>query len=613
MKVLGISCFYHDSAACLVEDGNILAAAQEERFTRIKHDPSFPSHSIRYCLESTNTKVSDITKVVYYEKPFRTFKRLIVTYSSVFPRGSWSFANAMSEWIPNKLRIKATICKEMKKISPLPDTSSLEIEFCEHHLSHASSAFFPSPFAESLILCMDGVGEWATTSAWIGSGSSIKLLWEIDFPHSLGLLYSAFTYFCGFKVNSGEYKLMGLAPYGEDKYSSLILDEIVSLTKDGKFKLNMAYFKYHRSSKMTTSKFSKLFDMHPRQRESELTQPYMDLAASIQVVTEKIVHHVASNLKSKYSISNLCLSGGVALNCVSNGKLLKSKLFDQIWIQPASGDAGSALGAALYSTYSSGQKRIIRLPDSMRGSLLGPKFSNNDIKHYLDLQDAKYTYYDEFLIYKVLANYIDDGKVIGWFNGHMEFGPRALGGRSIIGDPRNVQMQKNMNLKIKYRESFRPFAPSVMEKYAPNLFNIDSSSPYMLIVTDVSDNIKVDSSSDDKHCQVRGLDKLSVKRSTLQAITHVDFSARVQTVDQHTNPRYFKLIEAFNELTGCPCIINTSFNVRGEPIVCTPADAYRCFRRTEMDVLVLENYVMLKEDQPIQNDDESWLNEFELD
>ena len=614
--ILGISCFYHDSAAALIQEGNILAAVQEERFTRKKHDSSFPINAIRYCLESQNINLNDISSIVYYEKPLLTFERLLETYLSTAPRGSRSFISAMQVWIKEKLFLKAEIKKQLKslqkELSSENEPKIPGLYFTEHHQSHAAAAFYPSPFDKAAILCMDGVGEWATTSAWIGNGNKIKPLWEISFPHSLGLLYSAFTYYCGFKVNSGEYKLMGLAPYGKPKYVETIKNNLIDIKDDGTFKLDISYFKFHRGFRMTSNKFNELFGNFPRKSETYLSQFHMDLAASIQEVTEEIVIKISKTLKKETGLENLCLAGGVALNCVANGKLLKENIFSNIWIQPASGDAGSALGAALMGWYeNSNNPRIIDQNDSMKGTFLGCEFSNEEIKTYLREINANFEELADEVLFEKLANILDEGKVIGWFNGPMEFGPRALGGRSIIGDPRNKEMQSVMNLKIKYRESFRPFAPSVLLEDVSNQFELDTKSPYMLFVAPLKKELCKEVTSDQK--KLFGIEKLNISRSSLPAITHVDYSARIQTVSKETNPRYYALINAFKRKTGCPTIINTSFNVRGEPIVCSPQDAYRCFMRTNMDVLVLQNQLLFKNQQSRIEKDDSWMQDFELD
>ena len=613
--ILGISCYYHDSAAALLKNGEIITAAQEERFSRKKHDSSFPKNAVNFCLKSQGISLSDVQKIVYYEKPFLTFERLLETYLGTAPRGGRSFVTSMQVWLKEKLFLKTELKKNLQAVQDSSGSQSSKIPillFSEHHLSHAAAAFYPSPFEESAVLCMDGVGEWATTSAWIGKGKDIEPLWQISFPHSLGLLYSAFTYYCGFKVNSGEYKLMGLAPYGESRFVDIIKDNLIDIKEDGTFRLDISYFKYHRGFRMTGRKFNKLFGREPRQRETELTQFHMDLAASIQVVTEEIVLKLARSLREETGIKNLCLAGGVALNCVANGKLLKEKVFDDIWIQPASGDAGSALGAALVGWHQDQeQERVVNPNDSMKGTYLGPEFSNEDIINYLDQIKAPFQTHSDPELFELLAKELDEGHVIGWFNGPMEFGPRALGGRSIIGDPRNKKMQSVMNLKIKYRESFRPFAPSVLEEDVSNQFEMNVKSPYMLFVASVKKELCKDIKEEEK--KLFGIEKLSIPRSSLPAITHVDYSARVQTVTKTTNSRYYNLISAFKKKTGCPTIVNTSFNIRGEPIVCTPQDAYRCFMRTEMDILVLQNQILFKSQQPKVEKDETWAREFELD
>ncbi len=614
--ILGISCYYHDSAAALISNGEVLSAAQEERFSRKKHDSGFPKNAIKFCLESQNIDLRDVDYIVYYEKPFLTFERLLETYLSEAPRGIRSFISAMQVWIKEKLLLKNELKKQFKIIQNIlvPNQKFVipKLLFSEHHLSHAAAAFYPSPFEEAAILCMDGVGEWATTSAWIGKKNKIKPLWEISFPHSLGLLYSAFTYYCGFKVNSGEYKLMGLAPYGEPKYAEIIKNNLIDIKSDGTSKLNISYFKYHRGFRMTSSKFNKLFGSEPRLKEKPITQFHMDLAASIQKVTEEIVIKIAGSIREETGIKNICLAGGVALNCVANGKLLREKIFDDIWIQPASGDAGSALGAALFVWHDYMKNdRLINPNDSMKGTYLGCSFSNEEIIKYLNKINATFHTSTDENIFDQVAKFIDEGKVIGWLNGRMEFGPRALGGRSIIGDPRSMEMQSVMNLKIKYRESFRPFAPSVLEEDVSNQFQIKSKSPYMLLVAPLRKEHCIEIEKQEK--KLFGIQKLNLKRSNLPAITHVDYSARVQTVSKKTNPRYYKLIEAFKRRTGCPVIVNTSFNVRGEPIVCSPQDAYRCFMRTEMDILVLENQILFKSEQPTEEKDETWKQKFELD
>ncbi len=614
--ILGISCFYHDSAAVLLRDGEIIKAVQEERFSRKKHDSRFPKNAILYCLQSENIDLRNIENIVYYEKPLLTFERLLETYLGTAPRGGRSFVSAMQVWLKEKLFLKSVLKKELYKVQKLISNQSKidlpQLLFAEHHQSHAAAAFFPSPFDEAIILCMDGVGEWATTSTWIGKNNVIKPIWEISFPHSLGLLYSAFTFYCGFKVNSGEYKLMGLAPYGEAKYVEKIKNHLIDIKEDGTFKLDISYFKYHRGFRMTSNKFHKLFGASPRKKESKITQFHMDLAASIQKVTEEIVIKIARSLKRESGLNKLCLAGGVALNCVANGKLVKEKIFDEIWIQPASGDAGSALGAALLGWYEHLNKsRKVDKNDSMKGTYLGCEFSNSDIINYLNKIKAPFQTLDDQKLFDLAAEMLDKGKVIGWFNGPMEFGPRALGGRSIIGDPRNSKMQSTMNLKIKYRESFRPFAPSVLEEDLLNQFELNVKSPYMLLVAPVKKNICKPMDKSQK--KLFGIEKLNIQRSTIPAITHIDYSARIQTVSKKTNPRYYNLINAFKKRTGCPSIVNTSFNVRGEPIVCTPEDAYRCFMRTEMDVLIMENQLLFKDEQPKIKVDSNWKIKFDLD
>ena len=614
--LLGLSCYYHDSAAALILDGEIVSAVQEERFSRKKHDSGFPVNAIRYCLKSQKIDLRDVDNIVYYEKPLLTFERLLETYLGVAPRGVRSFIAAMQVWLKEKLFLKAELNKQFKSLQeeflPGIEPKIPKLLFSEHHLSHAAAAFYPSPFEEAVILCMDGVGEWATTSTWIGKNNEIKPLWEISFPHSLGLLYSAFTYYCGFKVNSGEYKLMGLAPYGKPKYVKQIKDNLIDIKEDGTFRLDISYFKYHRGFRMTSRKFHKLFGANPRGRETELTQFHMDLASSIQAVTEEIVLKIARSIKEETGIKNICLAGGVALNCVANGKLLQEKIFDDIWIQPASGDAGSALGAALIGWHQYLKKsRKVNPNDSMKGTYLGCEFSNEEIISYLNNINAPFLSLEDQELFEKLAQILNEGKVIGWFNGPMEFGPRALGGRSIIGDPRNQQMQTVMNLKIKYRESFRPFAPSVLEEDVSNQFEINTKSPYMLLVAPVKKELCNEMTNEQK--DLFGIEKLNIPRSSLPAITHVDYSARVQTVSNKNNRRYYELISAFKKQTGCPTIVNTSFNVRGEPIVCTPQDAYRFFMRTEMDVLVLQNQILFKNEQPKLEKDENWKQEFELD
>ena len=612
--ILGISGYYHDSAAALVVDGEVVSAAQEERFSRKKHDAGFPGQAIEACLQIGGYTLEQLDAVVYYEKPLLTFERLLETYIGAAPRGSRSFISAMTVWLREKLFLKNNLKQELRQLCLDPSAPLPPLLFSEHHLSHAAAAFYPSPYEQAAVLCMDGVGEWATTTAWLGNQHELNPLWEISFPHSLGLLYSAFTYYCGFKVNSGEYKLMGLAPYGEPKYVSQICDHLVDIKPDGTFRLNLAYFKYHRGFRMTSRRFARLFGQSPRRPESELTQFHMDLAASIQRVTEEIVLALARSLHAETGARNLCLAGGVALNCVANGRLLREGPFEKIWIQPASGDAGSALGAALVAWYHDHPQRSRQpgnLSDGMQGTYLGPGFSNASIAQELAALGALSQELSDPELFERLAELLDQGKVVGWFNGRMEFGPRSLGARSILGDPRNRTMQSVMNLKIKYRESFRPFAPAVLEEQVAHQFELDQPSPYMLLVAPVKQELCTAMTPEEE--QLFGIEKLNICRSSLPAITHVDYSARVQTVSASTNPRFHALIQAFQQRTGCPTLVNTSFNVRGEPIVCTPADAYRCFMRTEMDVLVLENHLLLKDEQPRRADDQSWLQEFELD
>ncbi len=585
-NILGISCYYHDSAACLVRDGKIIAAAQEERFTRKKHDFEFPRNAIDFCLKKGNLQVQNLDYVAFYEKPLLKFERILETYLAYAPYGFNSFIKAIPLWIKHRLWIPDLIQKELNYKG--------KIIYPEHHESHAASAFFPSPFESAAILTADGVGEWATTSFGRGAGNKFEFHSEIRFPHSLGLLYSAFTYYTGFKVNSAEYKVMGLAPYGEPKYVDLILKELIDLKEDGSFKLNMSYFNYCAGLTMTNRKFNKLFGASPRRRETELKQRDMDLARSVQTVTEEIMLRIARHVHRMTGEENLCLSGGVALNCVANGRILREGPFKRIWIQPAAGDAGGALGAALVVWHHYlNQPRQVENPDSQSGSLLGPLFEDHEIESVLKKYEAVYEKYSSSELVQKVAKFIGEGNVIGWFQGRMEFGPRALGARSIIGDARNREMQSRMNLKIKFRESFRPFAPSVIEDRAPDWFEIKDSSPYMLLVADVAKKQRMESVNGG----LKGLEKLKESRSKIPAVTHVDMSARVQTIDKKRNPVYYDLINHFYKQTGCPVIINTSFNVRGEPIVCSPEDAFRCFMSTEMDYLILGNFVLDKRKQ----------------
>ncbi len=612
-KILGISAYYHDSAAAILIDGSIIAAAQEERFSRKKHDAGFPAGAVAFCMDWAGLKLSEMDAIVFYDKPLVKFERLLETYLSYVPRGLASFIAAMPVWLKDKLLLKATLRKELSKLSGIKESKLPPLFFCDHHRSHAASAFYPSPFENAAVLCLDGVGEWATTSAWHGKGNGLTPIWEIDFPHSLGLLYSAFTYYTGFRVNSGEYKLMGLAPYGRPVYESLIRDRLIDIKPDGTFRLDMDYFNYATGLTMTNRRFHDLFGGPPREPESEITQKEMDIASSIQAVTEDVVTRLAETVSREIDRHYLCLAGGVALNCVANGKLLGRKIFEKIWIQPASGDAGGAVGAALAFWHEyCGMKRKPQQPDSMRGAFLGPSFTEAEIKSYLEKVKAPYQILDDDELLPEVATLIEAGKVIGWFHGRMEFGPRALGARSIIGDARNAQMQSVMNLKIKFRESFRPFAPAVKYDKVHEWFDLDESSPYMLIVAQVRKGRQKDGGHE-RADGLFGIDKLNVVRSEIPAVTHVDYSARVQTVHPETNHRFYRLLSEFEKRTGCPVLVNTSFNVRGEPIVCTPEDAYRCFMRTEMDYLVLENLILDKKKQPVWEEDVDWRQEFELD
>ena len=677
MNILGISAYYHDSAAALIRDGEIIAAAQEERFSRKKHDARFPKNAIAYCLKEAKIDLRELDHIVFYDKPLVKFERLLETYLAYAPQGFRSFLAAMPIWLKEKLYLKTMLKRELAEMANCKTNKLPSLLFTEHHQSHAASAFFPSPFQKAAVLCLDGVGEWATTSVWLGDGNELTPQWEIDFPHSLGLLYSAFTYYTGFKVNSGEYKLMGLAPYGEPKYVDKILNYLIDLKDDGTFRLNMDYFNYTVGLTMTNKKFDQLFEGPPRQAEGKLTQREMDIAASIQVVTEEVVLRLCRTVKKELDVDYLCLAGGVALNCVANGRILREGIFKDIWIQPAAGDAGGALGAALaiwyqyceqtrtvsanstansreslkselittnpaveertevltanqaVATVAAAQEKTevltanqavatvaksvahLTCHDQMRGSYLGPRFTDAEILEYLDAVQASYHRLDDAELMPQLAEILEQGNVVGWFQGRMEFGPRALGGRSIIGDPRNAKMQSVMNLKIKYRESFRPFAPSILAERVADYFEIDHSSPYMLLVAPVKASLRIPMTAEQE--QLFGIEKLNIPRSEIPAITHVDYSARIQTVHKETNPRYYDLISHFEERSGCSILVNTSFNVRGEPIVCTPEDAYRCFMRTEMDYLVLENYLLPKSEQIPWKQDDAWKNEFELD
>jgi carbamoyltransferase len=613
MNILGISAFYHDSAACLIRDGDIVAAAQEERFTRKKHDPGFPSHAVNYCLREGGISLTDLQSIVFYDKPLVKFERLIETYLAFAPQGLQSFVAAMPVWLKEKLFLRSLLAKEFLALSPGLKKSGLPpVLFSEHHESHAASAFYPSPYEKAVVLCMDGVGEWATTSTWLGDGNSLTPLWEIPFPHSLGLLYSAFTYYTGFKVNSGEYKVMGLAPYGEPKYVKAIYDHLLDLKPDGTFRLNMEYFNYCTGLTMTSHKFDDVFGGPPRKPESKLCQREMDLARSVQEVTEEVMLRVSRTLHSETGVDYLCMAGGVALNCVGNGRIFREGPFKGIWIQPAAGDAGGALGAALAAWHQyENQPRKTTGVDHMKGSYLGPRSSNSEIEQFLKQADAPYELLRDDMLVDRVAKDLAEGKVVGWFQGRMEFGPRALGGRSILGDARNTKMQSVMNLKIKYRESFRPFAPSVLRERVSDFFDLNADSPYMLLVAPVHEKRRLPLTAD--RSALWGIDLLNVPRSDIPAVTHLDYSARVQTVHQETNPRYYQLLKAFEAQTGCAVLVNTSFNVRGEPIVCAPEDAYRCFMRTEMDVLVLEDCVLYKTQQKPLASDTNWQKEFELD
>jgi carbamoyltransferase len=658
MNILGISAYYHDSAAALIRDGEIIAAAQEERFSRKKHDARFPKNAIAYCLKEAKIDLRELDRIVFYDKPLVKFERLLETYLAYAPEGFRSFLTAMPIWLKEKLYLKTMLKRELAEMANCKTNKLPSLLFTEHHQSHAASAFFPSPFQKAAVLCLDGVGEWATTSVWLGDGNELTPQWEIDFPHSLGLLYSAFTYYTGFKVNSGEYKLMGLAPYGEPKYVDKILNYLIDLKDDGTFRLNMDYFNYTVGLTMTNKKFDELFEGPPRQAEGKLTQREMDIAASIQVVTEEVVLRLCRTVKKELDVDYLCLAGGVALNCVANGRILREGIFKDIWIQPAAGDAGGALGAALaiwyqyceqtrtVSAFSRANSREslksepiatnaaveertevltanqavatvaksvahLTCHDQMRGSYLGPRFTDAEILEYLDAVKASYHRLEDAELMPQLAEILEQGNVVGWFQGRMEFGPRALGGRSIVGDPRSAKMQSVMNLKIKYRESFRPFAPSILAERVADYFEIDHSSPYMLLVAPVKASLRIPMTEEQE--QLFGIEKLNIPRSEIPAVTHVDYSARIQTVHKETNPRYYDLISHFEKRSGCSVLVNTSFNVRGEPIVCTPEDAYRCFMRTEMDYLVLENYLLPKSEQIPWKQDDAWKNEFELD
>lgn len=611
MDILGISAYYHDSAAALVRDGEIVAAAQEERFTRRKHDAGFPAHAAAWCLRAASVDLRDVHLVVFYDKPWLKFERMLETYMACAPRGLRSFLTAMPLWLGGKLNLKPVLRRELATACDVSKSQVPPLLFTEHHQAHAASAFFPSPFFKAAVLCLDGVGEWATTSVWLGEGNELTPLWEIDFPHSLGLLYSAFTYYTGFKVNSGEYKVMGLAPYGEPKYAQRIFDTLIDLKPDGTFRLNLDYFDYIAGLTMTNERFHALFGGPPRKPESPLTEREMDLAASIQKVTEETMARLAVTAHRETGAEFLCLAGGVALNCVANGKVLRHGPFRDLWVQPASGDAGGAIGAALaaWHVYQARPRRPLE-GDAMYGAFLGPSFSEDEIKAALDRFGARYEMLDEPELLKRVADALARSAVVGWFQGRMEFGPRALGNRSILGDPRDPRMQSLMNLKIKFRESFRPFAPAVLAERVADYFELDRPSPYMALVAPVAQPLRIPAIPGAE--RLTGIDRLKTQRSTIPAVTHVDHSARIQTVHRETNPRFHELIRRFEAITGCAVLVNTSFNVRGEPIVCTPEDAYRCFMRTEMDYLAAGNFLLAKGDQPPLAPDPS-RERFEMD
>lgn len=610
--ILGISAFYHDSAAALVVDGRLVAAAQQERFSRKKHDAGFPAEAIAACLAQADLSVRDLTHVVFYDKPLIKFERLLETYLFYAPRGFRSFVAAMPVWLKEKLYLKATLRKGLAALGGCKTRDLPPLLFTGHHQAHAASAFFPSPFDRAAVLCADGVGEWATTSVWRGDGATLEPLWEIDFPHSLGLLYSAFTYYTGFKVNSGEYKLMGLAPYGEPKYTDVILDNLLDLKADGTFRLDMAYFNYATGLTMTNRRFARLFGGPPRKAEGQLTQREMDIAASIQAVTEEVMLRLARTVHVETGAENLCLAGGVALNCVANGRILREGPFRNLWIQPAAGDAGGAVGAALsvWHEYLA-QPRSTNGGDTMQGSYLGPALAQEQVRAELDAMGAVYQELPEDALLARVADRLAEDAVVGWAQGRMEFGPRALGGRSILGNPQSAAMQSVMNLKIKYRESFRPFAPAVLAERVGDYFEQQTESPYMLLVAPVHERLRIPMTAEQQ--QLFGIEKLHVPRSKIPAVTHVDYSARIQTVHRETNPRFHRMLSLFEERTGCPVLVNTSFNVRGEPIVASATDAYRCFMRTEMDVLAVGNCLLEKAQQPAWERDDAWQDEFELD
>jgi carbamoyltransferase len=611
MIILGISAYYHDSAACIVKDGEVIAAAQEERFTRLRHDANFPINAITYCLGVVGAKYKDIDYVVFYEKPFLKFERLLETYLAFAPKGFRSFSTSMPQWLKEKIFLKSIIVKALNEAFEKSDWAE-KLLFSEHHLSHAASAFYPSPFERAAVLTMDGVGEWATTSLAIGNGHELSVIKEIRFPNSIGLLYSAITYYAGFKVNSGEYKVMGLAPYGEPTYLNLIKDHLIEIKEDGSFKLDMSYFDYCTGLTMTNQKFDKLFGGPPRKQESLITQKQMDLAASIQSVVEEVVLKLATDIAQTTGEKNLCLAGGVALNCVANGKILRSKQFDRVWIQPASGDAGGALGAALgaYHLMLGKPRKISNSVDAMKGSYLGPEFSQEEIEQRLTRCGGIFKTLSENEIIEQTAQFMAEGKAVGWMSGRMEFGPRALGARSIIASPLTQDMQKTLNLKVKFRESFRPFAPSILREDVAEWFDIDEDSPYMLLVADVA-KVKQKKLTELEE-KLFGIEKLNLVRSEIPAVTHVDYSARIQTVHKELNPRYHALIQRFKDLTNCPVIVNTSFNIRGEPIVCTPEDAFACFMGTELDVLVVGNSILLKSSQSMALQ-KSYKKQYDLD
>ncbi len=609
-SILGISAFYHDSAASLVINGDIVAAAQEERFSRKKHDSRYPFNAVNYVLSEGKLKLSEVDYIVFFEKPFLKFERLLETYMAFAPKGFKSFSLSMPIWLREKLFQKRFLFEKLKQHDEKFNDIK-KIKFSEHHFSHAASAFYPSPFNEAVVLTLDGVGEWATTTVAVGKEKKLTIIKEIHFPHSLGLLYSAFTYYIGFKVNSGEYKVMGLAPYGKPKYKNLIIEKLIDLKEDGSFKLNMKYFNYATGLTMTNKNFSNLFGNPVRDPKKDLLNDFhMDIASSIQAVTEEIIIRLSRNVASEYKIKNLCLAGGVALNCVANGKILREKIFKNIWIQPAAGDAGGSLGAALAYWHHELKKPRENSKDQMKGSYLGPKFSEKHIEDQLNKLNSKYIKKTPDEISSIIAEELSDGKTVGWFQGRMEFGPRALGCRSILADPRSEKMQKELNLKIKFRESFRPFAPSVLREEVNNWFELNHDSPYMLLVSDVKKDKQIIMSEEDKN--LFGIDKLNVKRSTIPAITHVDYTARIQTVHKETNHRFYNLLCEFKKRTGCPVLVNTSFNVRGEPIVCSIEDAFNCFMGTNLDILVIEDFILMKNDQD-QSLIKDYKNKFELD